>query len=79
MVSEACFAAELVPGLISDMASARSAGAVTASRPVTAANPNIVLIFIFMNTLLDVQVSNEFRRIALPSPEYVEVRLGRAT
>jgi hypothetical protein len=49
MGSEACFAAELVTGLMSDMASARLAGAVTASRPATAASPKIVLTFIFMN------------------------------
>jgi hypothetical protein len=71
MGSEACFAAELVPGLISDMAAARSAGAATASRPAMAASPKNVLTFIFMNTLLDVQVSTECRCITLPSAEFV--------
>lgn len=55
MGSEACFADELAPGFISDSACAPPVGTVIASRPATAARPKIVLTFIFMNTLLDVQ------------------------
>jgi hypothetical protein len=41
--------------LLSDIACAPPVGTAIASRPATAANPNNVLIFIFMNTLLDEQ------------------------
>jgi hypothetical protein len=41
--------------LLSDIACAPPTGNATASSPATAAIPKIVLTFIFMNTLLDVQ------------------------